>query len=77
MTLYQQSPHILPTKYTFKRGRDVVKGTRLVPCRIDVDEKWDHKVRGIHVGSSLGGCGDYVDFVPRNLPHIVCPTIAQ
>ena len=55
----------------------MVKGTRLVPCRIDVDEKWDHKVRGLHVGSSLGGCGDYVDFVPRNLPHIVCPTIAQ
>ena len=54
-----------------------MKGTRLVPCRIDVDEKWDHKVCGLLVGGSLAGCGDYVDFVPRNLPHIVCPPFVK
>ena len=49
----------------------------LVLYGIEVDEKLDYKVHGLHVGSSLAGCGDYVDFVPRNLPHIVCPPIVQ
>ena len=49
----------------------------MVLCREEVDEKWDQKVRGLLVDSSLAGCGDYVDFVPRNLPHIVCPPFVK
>ena len=35
------------------------------------------KLCGLYADNQLLGCGDYVDFVPRKLPHIVCPAIAQ
>ena len=45
----------------------------LVLYGIEVDEKWDHKVLGLHVGSSLAGCGGYVEFIPMNPPHSLGP----
>ena len=44
------------------------------------DRSWERvgpKLCGFYADNQLLGCGDYVDFVPRKLPHIVCPAIVQ
>ena len=64
------TPHIL-------RGNRYSHGYYVVTLW---DRSWERvgpKLCGLYADNQLLGCGDYVDFVPRKLPLIDCPAIAQ
>ena len=77
-TLYPLNIH--PTFYpqsTYFEGNMYSHGYYVVTLW---DRSWERvgpKLCGFYADNQLLGCGDYVDFVPRKLPHIVCPAIVQ
>ena len=70
-TSFQINPHILPTK-------NLVRGFGQQDLnRQPIEEMWGWAICGVLAYNILTGCGEDVDFIPINSPHILCPTKVQ